>query len=103
MTTAVTPKMTTGVITHIKCPHCGQLMDLRKLKETGGLLELGATISCDRCERLSQVTFMQPTILLKLRQVAGRRGDGDKGGRAMPGDGVLRQQQQQQQRIVRRR
>lgn len=80
----VTVKMTTGPIHSVPCPHCGHRQDLRIIRDAAReSFEVGAFGSCDKCLRVWDITMIQPVVVVKLRQRAGRRGDGGAGGRHM--------------------
>jgi len=65
-------KQTSGLIHAVPCPHCGKNNDFREIKNQH-LLETGSKFSCDHCQRMYIVTLCQPTTLVGLRQVEGKR------------------------------
>lgn len=61
-----TPKGTTkGFVHACKCPHCGHEDDFRPLHELG-LMVSGDFVSCDHCERRSQVLVFLPMVVVSL-------------------------------------
>lgn len=58
---------TNGPLHAVPCAHCGTPQDLRALDEQK-LVENGAGISCDRCNRISEVVGIKNIKLIVMRQ-----------------------------------
>lgn len=68
----LSPKNTHGFLHAVPCPHCGQPNDMREIHEMMGQgFEPGLKASCDHCHRNMQVTAVQPTVVVHVRQAEG--------------------------------
>lgn len=85
------PKMTSGPIDRVPCPHCGYNLDFRELHiQDGTTLYKGAEVSCEACNYLAIVKGVRPITLVTLEPT----------GRKAPIEEVPNQNQGQQ--MVRR-
>jgi hypothetical protein len=81
-----TERTTNGPINSVACPHCGKRNDFRTLQEEQ-LLDTGAVVNCDFCQRLQEVVRVQPIVLVTVRKAmanAQRTMLPGAGGRGLP-------------------
>lgn len=67
---------TSGALNSVPCPHCGFRMNFADMagEDSGGAggswgdsgLEVGATIDCDECARVSKIIGKQKLVVIKL-------------------------------------
>ena len=59
--------VTRGTVDRVPCAHCGTPQDLRPAKEAK-LLDTGIDVTCDKCNKTSQVVAVKDVTMVALRQ-----------------------------------
>lgn len=69
----LSPKIVTGKVDSVPCPHCGHANDFREIEEelalgTDASGTSGTKIQCDHCQQHMVVVQIQRTTLISVRQ-----------------------------------